>query len=133
MGQLINLKCSKCGYETNLGIGSGLTYNDLEKVLSFFDNATKDNIRKVVSEGSNKLWYVYKEIARCEKCGKISAIAVFKTTAPDGREITYHAKCQCGSNDIELFDSEKIIDGKATIACPICGDNLEVTVQGHWD
>ncbi len=133
MGQLVNLKCNKCGYETNLSIGSGIAFNNLEKVITLFDKETREQIRGVVNKSGNRLWYVYKEIGRCEKCGKISAIAVFKTTDADGREIVFSAKCQCGSSDIQLYDSEKILEGKENVFCPMCAEELVVTEQGHWD
>ena len=132
MGQLVNLKCKKCGYETNLGLGAGLTFNDLDRILVFFDQATQDKIRAAV-EGHNRLWYVYKEVCVCEKCGKISAIAVFKTTDAQGKEIMYHARCQCGSANVEIHDFEKLQEGKETLSCPACGDILEISVTGHWD
>ena len=133
MGQLVNLKCNKCGYETNLSIGSGIAFNNLEKVITLFDKETREQIRGVVNKSGNRLWYVYKEIGRCEKCGKISAIAVFKTTDAERREIVFNAKCQCGSSDIQLYDSEKIFEGKENVFCPICAEKLAVTEQGHWD
>jgi predicted RNA-binding Zn-ribbon protein involved in translation (DUF1610 family) len=132
MGQLVNLKCKKCGYETNLGLGAGMTFNNLEMVISYFDKETQGKIR-ALAESSNKLWYVYREIGICEKCGKISAIAVFKTTDASGKEIMYHSRCQCGSANVELHDFEKVQEGKDILYCPACGDALEVSVTGHWD
>ncbi len=133
MGQLINLKCEKCGYETNLGIGAGMTYNDLEMVITFFDKDTQEKIRALVGSTPKKLWNVTKEIAVCEKCGKISAIAVFRSQDAGGNPIEYRAKCQCGSSSLNIYDSNEVLEGRVSIPCPACGDGMKASVQGMWD
>ena len=133
MGKLINLKCEKCGYETNLSIGSGIAFNNLEKVITLFDKETREQIRGVVNKSGNRLWYVYKEIRRCEKCGKISAIAVFRSEDNTGKVTEYKTKCACGSTSLELYDADDVIEGKVTISCPICSDTLTVSFNGMWD
>lgn len=131
MGMLVNLKCNKCGYETNLGLGGGRTFNRLDSVISFFDKETQTKIREIVDGGAD--WNVYKEIGICEKCGKISAIAVFRATDATGKKVEYHSKCACGSNSIDLKDFMQVLDGKEIINCPACGDALEATLTGYWD
>ncbi len=116
-----------------MGLGAGMLFNDLEKVITFFDKATQKKIRAVVKGNGQKLWYVYKEIGICEKCGKISAIAVFKSTDKAGNLVEFHGRCSCGSENVELHNFDMIEEGRASISCPICGDALEVTVQGNWD
>ena len=132
MGQLVNVKCNKCGYETNLGLGNGRTYNQLDAVISFFDKETRDKIRALVDSGT-VTWEVYKVIGICEKCGKISAIAVFKALDTEGNVTQYHSRCQCGSGNIELYDLDKVMDGSISITCPVCGDKLEAAATGYWD
>ncbi len=133
MGQLINLKCEKCGYETNLGIGAGMLYYDLDTVLTLFDKETQGKIRDAVKDIPPSNWMASKEIGICEKCGKISAIPVFTIDTGDGKTIEYRGKCQCGSSSLDIKDFEKIQDGTDSISCPICGDTLVVSVQGYWD
>ena len=133
MGQLINLKCEKCGYETNLGVGAGVTFSNLEKVIDLFDNQTQEKIRAAVNANGGRGWTIYKEIGICEKCGKISAIAVFKMADTAGKELLYHSKCACGSGSIDLKDYEKALSGELSINCPLCGDVLVITEQGYWD
>ena len=124
MGQLINLKCKKCGYETNLGVGVGRMFNKLDAVISSFDKETQSAIRNLI-DGGGVSWEAYREIATCERCGKLSAITVFTTSDQNGKSAEYHSKCQCGSADVDLNDYEKVFGGKATITCPACG--------GYWD
>ena len=132
MGMLVNLKCNKCGYETNLGLGGGRTFNRLESVISFFEKEIQTKIRELVDGGVNT-WNVYKEIGICEKCGKISIVAVFKATDTAGKMVEYHSRCACGSYSIDLKDFMLVLDGKETIYCPACGDVLEATHTGYWD
>ena len=132
MGQLVNLKCKKCGYQTNLGIGAGKRFIDLETVLDLFDKETQGKIRDIVGKNAGKGWLVSKEIGICEKCGKISAVAVFEMTDIEGKEIQFKAKCPCGA-DVELADREAVLDGRSSITCPACGDELEITMEGFWD
>ena len=131
MGKLINLKCEKCGYETNLGVGAGMNYYDLEKVITMFDTDTREKIRAEVATG--KIWYVRKEIGVCDNCGKISAIAVFRSEDNTGKVTEYKTKCACGSTSLELYDADDVIEGKVTISCPICSDTLTVSFNGMWD
>ena len=131
MGKLINLKCEKCGYETNLGVGAGMNYYDLEKVITMFDTGTREKIRAEVATG--KVWYVRKEIGVCDNCGKISAIAVFRSEDNTGKVTEYKTKCACGSTSLELYDADDVIEGKVTISCPICSDTLTVSFNGMWD
>ena len=133
MGQLVNLKCKKCGYETNLGVGAGMLFNDLEKVITMFDKPTQDRIRTLVKENGQKPWYIYKEIGICEKCGKISAIAVFKSGDGLGNPVEFHGRCNCGSENINFHNFDSIQEGIATIPCPTCGETMEVNIQGNWD
>ena len=133
MGQLVNLKCEKCGYETNLGVGAGVTFNNLEKVIDLFEKDTQEKIRAAVKANGGRGWTVSKEIGICEKCGKISAIAVFKMTDPSGKELLYHSKCACGSGSIDLKEYEMVLSGELLITCPMCGDVMVITEQGHWD
>lgn len=132
MGELINLKCQKCGYETNLGIGAGILFNRVENILEFFDRETAEKIKALAADG-DIFWSVTKEAGVCEKCGKISAIAVFKATDKNGKTTELRGRCQCGSSSIEIYDYESLQDGRKKIFCPACGDELEITIQGHWD
>lgn len=132
MGQLFNIKCQKCGYETNLGIGNGRFYNKLESVMGLFDKSLQDKIRVLLDKGS-VTWEVQKQIGICEKCGKISAIAVFRASDSNGNVTIYYSKCPCGSSNIELYDIDKLLDGSECIVCPTCGDKLIVAATGYWD
>lgn len=132
MGQLISLKCEKCGYEVNLGVGAGLTFNSLDTVLTLFDKPTQDKIKAAIEQYPRNFWYVSKEIGVCDKCGRISGVAVFKLNQENGQFIVYKAKCPCGA-EVDIYDSEEVIEGKTKISCPPCGEPLEVTVNGHWD
>lgn len=132
MGQLLNLKCNKCGYETNLGVGAGISFNRPDVVSFFFDKKISEEIFAVIERIGNGSWSVVKEIGVCEKCGKISAIAVFRATDSDGRTVEYRAKCPCGG-EVELFSPEDVLNGRKKLSCPACGDVLEVTSQGYWD
>ncbi len=131
MGKLVNLKCNKCGYETNLGLGGGRLFINLDAVISSFDKEIQTKIREIVDGGA--AWNVNKEIGICEKCGKISAITVFTATDATGKKVEYHSRCACGSYSIDLKDFMLVLDGKETIYCPACGDILEATHTGYWD
>ncbi len=132
MGQLFNIKCQKCTYETNLRLGNGRSYNRLESVIGLFDKDLQDKIRALLDEGT-AAWEVHKELGICKKCGRISAIAVFKAVDPKGDETIYHSGCICGSDDIEFYDIDKLVDGNEYIVCPDCGDKLIVAATGYWD
>lgn len=132
MGQILTFKCKKCGYEANLWLGAGMTYNVLDNVISLFDEKTREKIKDAIKATPGSFWYVRKEIGLCDKCGKMSAIAVFELTKQDGVIIQYKAKCPCGA-EVEILDSDKALRGEITISCPACGKLLEVTCTGHWD
>ena len=132
MGKLVNLKCEKCGYETNLGLGAGYLFFDLEVVLSLFDKETQEKIKMAVEQNPGATWSASKEIGICDRCGKISAIGVFTLTDPSGKEITIKAKCPCGA-EVDIKKTEDVLKGKTDISCPACGDVLKATVNGHWD
>ncbi len=132
MGQMVSLKCQKCGYEAKLWVGAGMIYNVLDNVVTFFDSKTQAQIRDTVKNNPECFWSVSKEIGICDKCGKISAIAVFKLTDKSGKFTEYRAKCQCG-NEVEIMDLEKVLDGRISLCCPVCQDPLTVEVMGHWD
>ena len=132
MGQMIELKCEKCGYDVRLNIGAGMSYTSLEKVIGFFDKSDRVLIEAAIKNNPKSFWYVSQEIGICESCGKISAIAVFRLTTDDGINIEYQAKCPCGG-DVDLEDSEKVLEGKNVIKCPVCKEPLTATVTGHWD
>ena len=132
MGKLITLKCNKCGYENNLGIGTGMLFFDFEKVIELFETETQEKIRKAADPTGERSWEVYKEIGICANCKKISAIAVFKTTDEAGNYIRYQSKCECGGEAV-LVDSGEILSGKRTVECPQCKAALEATINGTWD
>ncbi len=132
MGELINLKCRKCGYETNLGIGAGILFNRVENILELFDRETGEKIKALTAVGGI-LWSVTKEVGVCEKCGKITAIAVFKATDRSGKVTELRSRCTCGSSSIEIYDYEPLQGGKRESTGPACGGEIGGTSQGHWD
>ena len=132
MGQLLNLKCNKCGYETNLGVGAGISFNRPDVVSIFFDKKTAEVILAVIERVGNGSWSVVKEIGVCERCGKISAIAEFRAAEKDGRIVEYRAKCPCGGV-VDIFSPEDVLADRKKLSCPACGDVLEITHQGYWD
>jgi lysyl-tRNA synthetase class I len=129
---MVNLRCKKCSYEVNLWIGSGMVYNALDKVIGFFDKPDQVLIEGAIKRNPKCFWYVTKEIGICERCGKISAVAAFKMTTEDGTVIQYQGKCPCGG-EVDIVDSEKVLEGKTVIYCPVCKEALVATVTGHWD
>lgn len=132
MGQIVTLKCQKCGYEENLFVGTGITFNNLESVISLFDEETQVRIRESVSNNPKSLWYICKEIGICDVCKKISAVGVFTMNGSGGEKIQYQGKCQCGKK-VNLADTEKVIGGKIKLECPQCGDLLFAKLDGNWD
>lgn len=132
MGRIVSFNCKKCGYEANLWIGAGMTYNSLDNVITLFDKKTQEMIKDAISKYPHGNWDIRKEIGICEKCGKISAVAVFNLTTDNKVTITYKAKCPCGG-EVEIVDAGKVLDGQITLSCPHCQEALEAAVTGHWD
>lgn len=126
MGRILNLKCKKCGYGSDLWIGAGMSFYSVENVIDIFDEETQKKIKIAIGGTSPGDYDVRKVIGRCKECGKISAVGYFKKHVADGIDIAYAAKCPCGA-EVEVIDSEAIIN------CPTCGEALEAEVAGHWD
>ena len=126
MGQILRLKCRKCGYGSDLWIGAGMSFYSVENVMDIFDQEIQEKIKEAVKGISLRDYDVRKVIGICKECGKISAVGYFKMHAADGKDIEYTAKCPCGA-DVEKIGSED------NIKCPTCGEVLEVNEVGHWD
>ena len=132
MGQLVNLNCKKCGYDTNLALGVGRAFNRLDAVLSSFAPKTQEMIRdQVAAKGIS--WEAYNAAGRCKSCEKIRTIAVLEASGASDERIKYHAACQCGSLEMDLFDPDQVTDGKVGMTCPECGARLDSKIAGYWD
>ena len=131
MGQIIEIKCSKCGYRESANIGQGIRYKRLENVVNLFDEQTKDKINKTVTAG-NSIWSAYREIGECRKCKRIVGTTVFTVTDEQGKKTALVSKCSCG-NELRIIDSEKVLIGQQNVKCSKCGGNLEAKEIGRWD
>ena len=132
MGQIVEVKCTKCGYKESLKLGAGMLYNKPDVVLGLFDDASKEEIKKTLSDNKTAMWYAYKELGRCISCKKLSEIAVFKLSKTDGDSKTIVSRCKC-QKEAELIDSDNAIEGHIKVKCPICNEEMEVKVIGNWD
>lgn len=132
MGQIVNLKCERCGYEANLWVGAGMTFFDIEKTITLFNKDTQQRIRNDLEKNPKGTWTITKEIGVCERCRKISAIPVFILNKEDGTVVEYIGKCICGG-DVDIVDTEKVLSGEIKLECPACGDLLVAKNDGYWD
>ena len=131
MGELIRLKCEKCGTAFGLGIGHGMTDHDLDAVLSYFDPASADQIKSGISRMSaGDRWSYRKMIGYCDTCRSYFEIPTFHIINSENEQIVA-AKCRCG-NDCVLFDDDDK-EQMAGIKCPECHGNMTVESAGNWD
>ena len=126
MGQILSLKCKKCGYESDLWIGAGMSFYSVENVMEIFDASAQEKIKKAIMDNPKAPNDVRKRIGICRECGKIKAVGVFRMTIPDGDKIEIVAKCNCGGQ-------VRVVDSEEAIKCPKCGELLQVEETGHWD
>ena len=131
MGELIRLKCEKCGKSYDLGIGQGMTDNNLETVLAHFDPQTADRIRKELStQKPGDRWSYRKMIGYCDSCRSYSEIPTFHITKND-KNLTVAGKCSCGSICTLIDDSDRA--KMSDIRCPLCNGIMTAVSNGMWD
>lgn len=131
MGELIRLKCEKCGRSYEIGVGHGMADKNLDAVLRNFDDPTAAHIREMLSSSeSGTGWSYRKMIGYCSSCRSFFEIPTFHITNKE-KEQTVAAKCRCGNNCV-LFDDEDR-DQMATIKCPDCNDFMTASSAGMWD
>ncbi len=129
MGELIRLKCEKCGRTFDLGIGQGMLDYDPEKVLMHFDPAASDTFRAVISASQDK-WSYRKMIGYCSKCRTYSAIPTIHITNK-GKEQALAAKCACGNTCVIFDDTDRV--QMSRIKCPDCLGTMTAQSTGMWD
>jgi hypothetical protein len=132
MGTVIRVKCSDCGLDKTFRVGSGMQFNNLEKVLPLFDKNTAEKITEYLNGNSGCLWYVVNNIGFCPECGQFSVYPVFYSTSREGKDIFLYSDCECGKRPV-LLDIETVLDGTKEIPCPKCNNNLIISPEGIWD
>ncbi len=132
MGSLIKVKCEKCGYEELLSVGAGLCFNKLENVVDLFDENSGKLIKRAAADNPKALWSATKEMAVCDRCQKVRAVAVFRSKDASGRAIQVRSRCEC-EGEVNIKDYEKVLMGKEPLGCPKCKSLLKAETIGNWD
>ncbi|SFC11290.1 hypothetical protein [Butyrivibrio sp. YAB3001] len=132
MGQIVSVRCPKCGYSATLNVGVGKKYNEFEYVIELFDDEAKEKIREAINKHGSKNWNVRIDIGVCSKCKKVVEIPIFTVMTEAGEPIVIASKCKCGSR-AKTFEVDRVIYGKDELLCPLCGEDLKVEVRGLWD
>ncbi|MCR5250813.1 MAG: hypothetical protein K6E50_09440 [Lachnospiraceae bacterium] len=125
MGQLISIKCDKCGYSRELQIGQGMLDHRIEIVAEAFEGEAKERVLKAAESG--KTWDFRRLPGLCAGCREYYSVPVFASPAlPEGRII---GACPEGyaSSDIRLTEEE--LPGHIT--CPKCGRDAAMQ-RGSW-
>lgn len=132
MGILLNVNCSKCGYQEDVYIGAGISFNKLEDVLSQFDEVSQKEIKKLVSDNPGKEWNVTKNLTSCNTCKKITSVAVFSITDGNKNVVSVISRCKCSAIP-KIEENEEVISGKKALFCPKCKNTLKIQKMGNWD
>lgn len=128
MGQVLNIFCEKCGYETKRNVGTGrLGIKDdvAERQLSEADFLEWKKRR----ESENYIFSAWRfALAYCEYCNKIQSVFTADVRWKDGQNFCIGSKCESCKQVL------KEISAGAQMVCPNCGQgNLETKTIGIWD
>lgn len=121
MGTIIQGKCPRCGYHTEILTGGGLLDCRPETALAA---AREDPGLKAALKAGGQ-FQIERFPVLCAVCRKILAAAQVTYWTPDGGKHVVRAACpDCGGPVMQV---------RGDIPCPVCGQPLDRAAAGHWD
>ena len=131
MGETIRLKCNDCGNSYEFGIGHGMADNRIDTVLRYFDKASSDRIKMILSTVQKGYkWSYRKMIGYCSSCRSYIEIPTFNIKNKE-KEMTVAATCRCGNNCMLIDDNDEA--RMNSLLCPKCNGKMTVEIAGMWD
>lgn len=121
MGTIIQGKCPRCGYHTEIPIGGGLRDCQPETALS----AAREDPGLIAALKENGQFRIERFPAVCAACRRVVAAAQVTCWRGDGAEHVVPAACPYCGGPLRRSGGD--------VPCPICGHSLEWVSVGHWD
>lgn len=121
MGNILQGKCAKCGYQSSIPVGGGLRDCYPETALS----AASGNPELAAALDAHGQFRIERFPAVCPNCRKLVAPARVTYWTQGGPEHTTPALCPgCG---------EPLKQMEGPLPCPMCGAPLNMASVGLWD
>ena len=124
MGKIIRGRCSNCGYQAELFVGGGLRDCRPETALSAVPG--NPSLERAVRSGAR--FEIERDIAVCRRCQKLLVMPYI--TYWSAEDEVHHATSacpECGGLPTRLGEELK------STPCPVCGRNMKLLPDGHWD
>lgn len=126
MGQIKQIKCTRCEYQKEILIGGGLSDCKLKTILAALPGKQQRELAAEINRGAAFV-SITRQPRVCSACGTIQALPVV-TYMLDGTQKTLYGACsQCGK------DADASWNDAQTGTCPTCGAAVEIRNAGHWD
>lgn len=126
MGDIVTVKCNRCGYSKEYLLGAGMLGADYDVALALFPSDEREEVNAFVALHGKKKISCVSRIGKCSKCRTIANLNVLKITGTDGEKKEFATKCKTCRTAYREIDIYKTI-------CPDCKCKLNAEITGHWD
>lgn len=124
MGKIIRGRCFNCGYQAELFVGGGLRDCEMETALSVIPGNL--SFEQVIRSGAR--FEIERDIAVCHRCRKLLTIPYVTYWYPENEVHHVTSACpECGGLPTRLGTTIK------SVPCPVCGQDMKLLDDGHWD
>lgn len=127
MGQVIDVKCNKCGYSERFYLGMGMRDWDKAVVAGYFESC---RAKEILDSGDS--WCFNWKLARCNDCKRLLRVPVLDGLDEDKGRYEFIGAVCCGQPIDEIIDVPEQV-GKLYTKCPKCEDELEASETMLWD
>lgn len=121
LGQILQITCTNCTYETKLFIGGGRQDCNPKIMLSAAPKEQRAALEEAIQQGTSGI-SILRIPTACAACGTIYTAAIVRYRL-HGKQKEIHGVCpQCGAQDT-----------KTSLSCPLCHAAVTQKQIGHWD
>lgn len=136
MGTLYRANCSKCGYEEEFPLGSGLRGIDLLWNIRVLEHKDQVKIKNMHENDEISFFSVENKLTRCCHCndfGPLKAKVIITVTDQLQHDHNFGHQCSSCGNELEIYE-ESLIEKPNAVICPKCGEKvLAFQKIGFWD
>lgn len=126
VGKIIQVRCTKCGFEKELFAGGGISDCKLKTILDALDKDKQKALADEINHGAKHV-SITRQLCVCGSCSTVQVIPIV-TYSMDGVTKTITGNCpHCGKAGDDL--QKETNSGR----CPECGAPVTVQQGGHWD
>ena len=130
MGELLEIKCEKCGKTAELRVGYGLMHGRLENVTTLFPDRIRSRLPLKEMQSFEIPWSFRFVPAVCGTCRSFVAVPSISLKASGKPSESFPGVCpDCGGDVVPLEP-----EGIEAQPCPSCGQaGCSVRETGMWD